>query len=118
MGIRPWNRRAWAARVARAGASGSLHRAAEDASRNGLIVPCLGSRRGASFQAVLAFVISVVAAGILALSTSVVLFVLLRFERFVGVRYLERRRTTRPVRAGLWSAMALTVASLVLFVVA
>jgi lipoprotein-releasing system permease protein len=67
---------------------------------------------------VLAFVISVVAAGILALSTSVVLFVLFRFERFVGVRYLERGRATRPVRAGLWTSMALTVAALVLFVMA
>jgi lipoprotein-releasing system permease protein len=47
-------------------------------------------------------------AGMLALLASAALFIAYRFERFVGVRYLERGRPSRAVRAGLWSALGLT----------
>jgi lipoprotein-releasing system permease protein len=67
---------------------------------------------------VLGFVTSVVAAGILALATSIVLFVLFRFERFVGVRYLERARTSRGVRAGLWGSAATTAGGVAVFALA
>jgi lipoprotein-releasing system permease protein len=67
---------------------------------------------------VLYFVLSVVAAGILALATSVVMFWLFRFERFVGVRYLERGRASASVKAGLWGSAAMTVAAVGLFVAA
>jgi lipoprotein-releasing system permease protein len=56
-------------------------------------------------------VLSVVAAGFLALATSAALFWLFRFERFVGARYLERARPSGSVRAGLWGSAALTVAA-------
>jgi lipoprotein-releasing system permease protein len=67
---------------------------------------------------VLTVVLSVVAAGFLALATSGVLFWLFRFERFVGVRYLERARGSRAVRTGLWGAVGLTLAALALFAAA
>jgi lipoprotein-releasing system permease protein len=64
---------------------------------------------------VLYFVLSVVGLGILALGGSVVLFSLFRFERFVGVRYLQRTRTSGSVRAGLWGSLALTAAAVITF---
>jgi lipoprotein-releasing system permease protein len=67
---------------------------------------------------VLYFVLSVVAAGILALATSVVMFWLFRFERFVGVRYLERGRASRSVRAGLVGSALLTAGAIALFAAA
>jgi lipoprotein-releasing system permease protein len=64
---------------------------------------------------VISFVAGVVAAGLLALVISVALFALYRFERFVGVRYLERSRDSGAVQGGLWGSALLTVASLALF---
>jgi lipoprotein-releasing system permease protein len=54
------------------------------------------------------FVIGVVAAGVLALAGSLLLLLLFRFERFVGVRYLRRGRTSRMVKLGVWGALLLT----------
>jgi lipoprotein-releasing system permease protein len=53
--------------------------------------------------------------GLLALATSVVLFVLFRFERFVGVRYLQRAKVPPEVRTGLLVSLAVTAAGLGLF---
>jgi lipoprotein-releasing system permease protein len=54
-------------------------------------------------------------AGLLALATSVVLFVLFGFERFIGVRYLRRSETLPINRIGLWASLAVTAASFALF---
>jgi lipoprotein-releasing system permease protein len=64
---------------------------------------------------VISFVVGVVAAGLLALATSVVLFVLCRFERFVGVRYLERSRGSVAARWGLVVAAGVTAVAAALF---
>ncbi|HXU82148.1 MAG TPA: FtsX-like permease family protein [Polyangia bacterium] len=57
----------------------------------------------------------VFALGALALGTSVALFALFRFERFVGVRYLERAQVPRQIRVGLVCALLVTVGGLALF---
>lgn len=59
-----------------------------------------------------AIVVGILAAGVLALATSVVLFLAFRFERFVGVRYLERAHTSRVTRVALLISASLTVAAL------
>ncbi len=61
------------------------------------------------------FVIGVLAAGLLALGTGALLFAAFRFERFVGVRYLERAQPSRAVRLGLPVALAATAAGIGLF---
>lgn len=57
-------------------------------------------------------------AGLLALASSALLFARYRFERFVGVRYLRRGRTSRAVRAGLWLSVLVTAAGLAMFLLA
>ncbi len=48
-----------------------------------------------------AFTIGVLVAGLTALLASVLLLVAYRFERFVGLRYLQKGRTSRAIRIGL-----------------
>jgi lipoprotein-releasing system permease protein len=61
------------------------------------------------------FVVGVVAAGVLALGGSLALLVLFRFERFVGVRYLKRTRSSPAVRMGLWGALLVTAVGAAIF---
>jgi lipoprotein-releasing system permease protein len=60
-------------------------------------------------------ILAIFGAGLLALATSVVLFALFRFERFVGVRYLQRSHISRRVRVGLWCSLLVTAVGLALF---
>jgi len=54
-------------------------------------------------------------AGLLALATSVILFVLFGFERFMGVRYLRRAQRSWAVRVMLWATLGATVVGLAVF---
>jgi lipoprotein-releasing system permease protein len=56
-------------------------------------------------------------AGLLALATSLILFVLFGFERFMGVRYLRRSDPSRQNRNGLLGSLAVTAVGLALFLV-
>jgi len=60
-------------------------------------------------------IVVVFCAGLLALATSVALFGLFRFERFVGVRYLQRSKVPPEVRVGLWCSLLVTMVGLGLF---
>lgn len=60
-------------------------------------------------------IVAIFCAGLLALATSVLLFALFRFERFVGVRYLERAQVSPGIRLGLWYSLLVTVGSFGLF---
>lgn len=61
-----------------------------------------------------AFTISVLAAGLVALLASVLLLVAFRFERFVGVRYLQKGRTSRAIRVGLVVSIVVAAGGLAL----
>jgi lipoprotein-releasing system permease protein len=55
--------------------------------------------------------------GLAALLSSVVLFLVCPFERFVGVRYLERSNVSRRVRVGLWCSLLPTALALAVFLI-
>ncbi len=59
-----------------------------------------------------AFTIGILAAGLTALVASVLLLAAYRFERFVGVRYLQKGRTSRAIRVGLVVSVAMAVVGL------
>jgi lipoprotein-releasing system permease protein len=61
---------------------------------------------------------SILALGLLALLGSVYLLVRLRFERFVGTRYLRQETFSRAVRIGPWVAAGLTMADLLVMLFA
>jgi lipoprotein-releasing system permease protein len=64
------------------------------------------------------FFAAILTVGLLALSASVLLLVGLRFERFVGTRYLRRETFSRAVRVGLLVAAAVTLADLLVMLAA
>ena len=55
------------------------------------------------------------AVGLFALATSIVLYGVCRFERFVAMRYLLRAKPSRPVRMGFLVSVLATLAGLALF---
>lgn len=63
-------------------------------------------------------VVVILVVGLGAVAAGLALFLGFGFERFVGVRYLQRSRGSRAGRIGLWLALALTAGSLAAFAAA
>lgn len=63
-------------------------------------------------------IVAVFCAGLLALAISVALFLLFPFERFVGVRYLQRSQTRQVMTVGLVVSLVVTAVWLGVFLLA